>query len=50
MYNTLFEIPGNIYTDYSSGSMFATTVKCKNHLNAEYSMLSSESVRNSILS
>lgn len=37
-YNTLFEIPGNLYTDYSSGSMFATTVKCKNHLNAVYSM------------
>lgn len=38
MYNTLFEIPGNLYTDYSSGSMFATTVKCKNQLNSVYSM------------
>ena len=36
--NTLFEIPGNMYTDYSSGSMYATTVKCKTEFNAIYSM------------
>ena len=37
-YNTLFEVPGGIYTKYSSGSMFATTVKTKNQYNEKYDM------------
>lgn len=37
-YNTLYEIPGNTYTDYSKGSIFATTVKTKNQYNALYNM------------
>ena len=41
-YNTLFEVPGNIYTDYSKGSMFATTAKCKTQYNAYYSMASAD--------
>ena len=42
-YNTLFEVPGNVYTDYSKGSMFATTAKCKTQYDAFYSMNKEES-------
>ena len=37
-YNTLYEIPGGMTQDYASGAVFATTVKCKNQYDHEYSM------------
>lgn len=38
-YNTLFEVPGGLYQDYSTGSIFATTVKTKNQYDSKYDMV-----------
>ena len=37
-HNMIYEIPGQVYNDYDSGNIAATTYKCKNSLNSLYDM------------
>lgn len=37
-YNTLYEIPGSLKQDYSSGAIIGTAVKCKNQYDHQYTM------------
>lgn len=37
-YNMLYEFPGNIWNDYTSGNIAANTLRCKNHLDSSYNM------------
>lgn len=45
-YNTLFEIPGNMYNDYESGNLAANTFKTKNQYDSIYNMNHSTLVLN----
>jgi hypothetical protein len=37
-YNMLYEFPGNIWNDFTSGNIAANTLRCKNHLDSCYNM------------